>query len=92
MVITQALIERYLAAKQRAAECDRNVQQLAMEIQSHMGEAQRLQVGPYTVSWTHVTRQVVDIQRLKTGYSAIYNDCCEAKSSRRFQVKGFPVS
>ena len=87
-LIPDDLITRYLAAKQQAAEHGRTAQQLAADIQARMGEAERVQAGPYTVHWTRLLRHVASVERLKTRYPVIYEDCCELKESRRFEVKG----
>jgi predicted phage-related endonuclease len=91
-LIPQDLINRYLAAKAQATQASRTAQQLAAEIQARMGEAERVQAGPYTVHWTRLLRHVANVQRLKDCYPVIYEDCCELKESRRFEVKGHTLA
>jgi predicted phage-related endonuclease len=90
-LIPQDLISRYLAAKALATQATRTAQQLAAEIQSHMGEAERVQAGPYTVHWTRLLRHVASTTLLKERYPLIWEDVCELKESRRFEVKGQAV-
>ena len=43
------------------------------------------------VHWTRLLRHVASTTRLKERYPLIYEDVCELKESRRFEVKGQAV-
>ena len=79
-------LDEYAELSRQIAALEARKKAVAERIQQGMGNAEEMQIGPYTARWRPVTSSRFDAAAFKAIHAELYTAFCRLQTVKRFTV------